>query len=269
VANNYKSWIPLALLEHLRPIIRRGIYFSGSYVDWISASKESSGYDAGVILEKVKHATLQVMAGKAVYERDSVLFDEEHYSFPLLAGLLRAANEDGGKLSVLDFGGSLGSSYFQCRNFLSIVKDLQWCVVEQPHFVRCGREHIESRQLKFYFDVDEATNSAIPNVILLASVLQYLPKPYEILDRLTQTGARYLIIDRTPFSNLLHDLITVQHVPPEIYPASYACRVFSKSNILERLSEQFELLSEFENEDGGAVTAGTRFTFGGLILRRK
>ena len=42
--------------------------------------------------------------GEAVYERDSVLFDEIQYSWGLLAGLQKAALENDGKLCVLDFG---------------------------------------------------------------------------------------------------------------------------------------------------------------------
>ena len=48
--------------------------------------------------------------------------DVMEYQFPLLSGLLYAAARDGG-LSVVDFGGALGSTYFQCRDFLCGVKD--------------------------------------------------------------------------------------------------------------------------------------------------
>ena len=69
--------------------------------------------------------------GEAVYERDSVIFDHIEYSFPVLCGLLRAAVEDDGKLNVLDFGGSLGSSYYQKKGFLAVCKHLRWSIIEQ------------------------------------------------------------------------------------------------------------------------------------------
>lgn len=269
MAIKYTQWIPPVLIEPLRAILKRGIYYSGSYPDWESASKEAGGYDAEVILERVKLATLQVAAGKAVFERDSVLFDKVQHSFPLLSGLLRAAAENHGELSVLDFGGSLGSSYFQCRDFLSVLAKIQWNVIEQPHFVRCGREYVETDQLKFYFDIEELVQRNSPNVALCASVLQYLPEPYAILDHLAQTPVRYLIIDRTPFSDSSRDVIAVQHVPPEIYSASYACRIFSKSSVVERLSDRFEVLADFDSSEGSLVGGGVRFKYGGMILRRK
>lgn len=269
MASKYKQWFPPALIERLKPLFRHGVYFTGHYEDWASASKSALGYDAELILEKVKHATLEVIAGRAVFERDSVLFNDIQYSFPVLAGLLRAAAENDGRLSVLDFGGSLGSSYFQCRNFLSVLSSLNWNVVEQPHFVRCGRECIESEQLKFFFTIDEALKENKPNVALLSSVLQYLPEPYSILSELMQCRIDYLIIDRTPFGDAPQDAITVQHVTPSIYSASYPCRVFNKEMVMAHLSSQYETIVEFENTDGSAVAGGIKFAFGGVILRIK
>jgi putative methyltransferase (TIGR04325 family) len=183
--------------------------------------------------------------------------------------LLRAAAENEDQLSVLDFGGSLGSSYFQCRNFLSVLNSLSWNVVEQAHFVHCGRECIESEQLKFYFTIDDVLNEKKQNVILLSSVLQYLPEPYAILTELMQSKIKYLIIDRTPFSDAPHDTITLQHVPPSIYPASYACRIFSKRVLMAYLSNQYDIIAEFESNDSNAIADGMKFAFGGMIFRRK
>src|SRR5690606_1701818 len=108
----------------------------------------------------------------AVFERDSMLFDEVHHSFPVLAGLLRAAAENAGSLSVLDFGGSLGSSYYQCKDFLAVIRELQWSVVEQEHFVRAGREEFSTDRLNFFYSIAECVESAAPNVALLSGVLQ-------------------------------------------------------------------------------------------------
>lgn len=76
------------------------------------------GYDSHKILDKCKRATLEVVNGNAVYERDSVLFDAIQYSWGLLAGLQYAAICTNNKLNVIDFGGSLGLTYHQNSNFL-------------------------------------------------------------------------------------------------------------------------------------------------------
>ena len=134
-----KDWLPPAAISLCKRWQGKGIAYSGDYASWQDALANSMGYDSGIILEKVSSALAKVRSGEAVYERDSVLFDKVEHSFPLLAGLFRVAVENEGKLSVLDFGGSLGSTYFQCRDFLSVLPQLNWCIVEQDKFVGRGR----------------------------------------------------------------------------------------------------------------------------------
>lgn len=263
-----RRWLPPVLLEHLKPLLKSGIYFSGNYADWSTASANTTGYDSAMILERVKQAMLEVTAGKAVFERDSMLFDEVRHSFPVLAGLLRAGVENTSRLSVLDFGGSLGSSYFQCRDFLSVLPSLQWGVVEQEHFVRCGQEHFETGQLRFFFTIKECAQEIMPDVALLSSVLQYIPEPYKVLDDLRDSGIQYIVIDRTPFS-AYDDFITIQYVPPTIYAASYPCRVFSTRSFIAKIRIGYDVLAEFDSDDGMAVANFRQFRFGGMILRKK
>ncbi len=89
-----KDWLPPVLIRY----IRRGknISFVGNFASWDEAEKHSDGYDKDVILRKCKNAMLKIVSREAIYERDSVLFDKVQYSFPVLAGLLRAAIVNGG-----------------------------------------------------------------------------------------------------------------------------------------------------------------------------
>jgi len=269
MAGKLEKWLPPAVITHLKPLLRHGVYYSGRFPDWETASKAATGYDADLILEQVKCSTLEVLAGRAVFERDSVLFEQVQHSFPVLAGLLRAAVENGGRLSVMDYGGALGSSYFQCRNFLDVLSVLSWNIVEQPHFVRCGREAIVTEQLRFFFTVPEVLAETQPDVALLSSVLPYLPDPYAVLSELVQHNIKYLIIDRTPFAETSTDVITVQHVPASIYPASYPCRIFNRQALIARLAKRYELVAEFASLDRSAVANGLNFDFGGMIFRIK
>ena len=116
--------------------------FSGNFSSWNEAAAMATGYQAAPILDKVKTAVLKVKRGEAVYERDSVLFNEVEYSWPLLATLNWIAAQNNGGLKVVDFGGSLGSSYFQNRKFLEPL-DIKWNVIEQENFVKAGRDEIQ------------------------------------------------------------------------------------------------------------------------------
>lgn len=224
--------------------------FFGNYSCFSAALNDSSGYDSDIILEKTKNALLKVKRGEAVYERDSVLFDEIHYSWPLLTGLLKAACENGNRLSVLDFGGSLGSSYFQNREMLSGLGSLKWSIVEQPHYVACGKKYFQSNELVFYDDLNTCILQEQPDVLLASSVLQYLEKPYVILSQIIESELKWIIIDRTPFLfNDKKDLLTVQKVPPSVYDASYPAWFFNEKQFLSYFRNKYSLVGKFQGFD--------------------
>ena len=185
--------------------------------------------------------------GEAVYERDSVLFDKIQYPWPLLANLLWIASKNGDKLNILDFGGSLGSTYFQNINYLKHLNYLKWNIVEQKNFVDCGKELFENENLKFFYTIDECIKIQKPDVAILSSVLQYLEKPYEILQELIDNLFEYIIIDRTFFLDIDNDKIMVQKVPEDIYNVSYPCWFLSKKKFLNFIKNHYILISEFDD----------------------
>src|SRR5690606_14683539 len=135
------------------------------------------------------------------------------YRWPVLACLLSVAAKSRGEINVLDFGGSLGSFYFQHKNFFVDLPQVNWAVVEQEQFVKFGHDHIHTPHLHFYDSARTCLQNQGVDIIFLSSVLQYLEKPYEVLQELAGTGARYLLIDRTSFVEESNDRLTVQQVP--------------------------------------------------------
>lgn len=246
--NRIKNLLPPLLVNGWRQVVRKKrepIRFTGNYKSWEEAEKESTGYATPEILEKTCTALLKVKAGKAAFERDSVTFDVMQHEFQLLDGLSRAAAADAGHLSVLDFGGSLGSTYFQCRRFLSGVKALRWSVVDQPAQVACGKADFANEELHFYSTIEECLHEEHPNVLLLSSVIQYLAEPYAFLESATKHQIPYIIIERTAFTRSGRDRLTVQHVPAWIYDASYPAWFLSEPSFREIFASRYELVCEY------------------------
>jgi len=270
------SLIRQFLLECIPPVVwslyrrwfaKSGYY--GDYSEWDYACKASIGYDSEVILEKVRDALVKVKNGEAVYERDSVLFDEIQYSWPLLAGLLWIASCNGNRLNLLDFGGSLGSSYYQNRAFLGHLNEFSWNVVEQEKFVHCGRELLEDQFLKFYITIEECLEFQEPNAILLSSVLPYLEDPYELLTKIVKQKIAFIVIDRTPILDGSKDRLTVQRVPVEIYDASYPAWILGKDKLLGVLEQDYEQVMHFDAL-GGSIFLGNSYAHdSGFIFRLK
>lgn len=241
---------PPILIKLVRRLRNKNNAFAGNYASWTEAVKHASGYDADAIFQRVREAALKVKCGEAVFERDSVCFYQEEYRWPALACLLAIAAGRGGKLNVLDFGGALGSFYFQHRKFLTRLESIRWSVVEQSHFVECGKNEFQNKNLKFYANTDECLASEKVDVIFLSSVLQYLEKPESMLIALSKTKADYILIDRTPFIDDSKDRLTVQSVPESIYKASYLAWFFSTNKFDELINKiGYRIIQKFDGDD--------------------
>ena len=244
-----------------------GVRYEGDFPSWAEASRHATGYDADVILARVLEATLKVKRGEAAYERDSVVFDKAEYVWPVLAGLMWVAARHQGRLNVLDFGGALGSTYFQHRRFLEGLAEVRWNVVVQAHFVERGNALVAEGSLRFYPDIAACLAEQTPNVVLLSGVIHYLPDPLGMLDELSRIGAAAMLIDRLPLSCLAENRLLVQRVPASIYPASYPVWVFSDSQLMTHLAKHWRLVSRCDGADGQACSReGLAFNYQGWLL---
>ena len=220
------------------------ILFSGDYASWAEASNMCKGYSAQNILDKTLESVMKVKSGEAVFERDSCIFDKVQYSFPLLSCLFKVAVENNNELNILDFGGALGSHYFQNKDFLKPIKINSWAVVEQPHYVEAGNEKIADGILNFKNTIDEVDGA---NVLLLSGVLQYLPNPYDWIEKFIQKGIDYIIVDRTAFSTENRNRLTIETVPICVYDAKYPAWFFKESDFLEKFSGKYDMVLDFDD----------------------
>jgi len=219
-------------------------YF-GRFEDWQTAKGQAMGYQDPAIAEKVAAAAQKVLSGSAVYERDSVIFESREFSFPLATALLWIATKTQGQLRVLDFGGGLGTSFFQNKPFMNWIPRLEWSIVEQPSFVEQARAVFAGHSLNFYSDLTVGLQTAKPQFVLLSSSLQYVEKPYEALREITEADVDVVMIDRTLFSSESSDYATRQYVPQSIFPATIPTWIFSREKLLEYMQQKYRLLSEF------------------------
>ena len=267
---------PFSLLKQLVPPIfltllkKAGRYgWSGDYKNWQEAKELTDTYDDSVILDKVKQALLKVRSGEAVYERDSVLFSEIHYSWPLLSALLWVMTLKKGNLKVADFGGSLGSSYFQNRKFLEAATALHWNIIEQEKFVECGRNFFQDNILHFYYNLQQLVNEqGLPDILIFSCVLPYIEKPYDLIEHVMEYKIPYVLIDNTYFNYEPRDRICIQLVPPDIYKASYPCWMLNYDGVKKTLCDMYTLISEHQN-DSFIFLDGRKIQYKGLLFKIK
>jgi putative methyltransferase (TIGR04325 family) len=260
------SWTPPALSRWAGRRLPGRITFEEFPGTWQEAVDSVAGYGDQSILDRVAASTREVVSGHGAFERDSVVFTEAEYVWPLLSALTHRAACDG-RLSVLDFGGALGSTYRQHRPFLDGIPHVAWGVVEQPSFVAAGSAEFSTDRLSFHDTVTACVESIHPNVILLGSVLQYLPNPRTVLDELFAAGATTVVIDRTPVGVNDHDVLCIQHVPPTIYSADYPMWVLSGAQLMNDHPDDWTLAARYVSEHGEFVTSGgLAFQWSGAIF---
>lgn len=128
--------------------------YSGDFDSFAEAAKLcGGGYSSEAIFEKVRNAALAVAHGESVYERDSFLFYEKAINYNLIMYLQMIIMEEG-TLNLCDWGGSLGSTFFQHRELIEKWK-CRWTVVEQPHFVRFGKKELAGEKMDFAEGLNE------------------------------------------------------------------------------------------------------------------
>ncbi|MFN7684627.1 MAG: methyltransferase, TIGR04325 family [Oligoflexia bacterium] len=252
-------------VSRLKPRLK----WEGCYSSYAEALKAAGGsYSDPKILEKVANATRQVRDGRALFERDSVIFEHPEYSWPLLASVFAAAasrQAQSNALQVVDLGGALGTHYFQLRPFLKGIF-AKWQVVEQEPFAVLGQREFSDNCLSFTNSA--ATSVREPDILICASVLQYLPDPESVLAECLSKRPRYVFVERTPLVERGGDFWTVQNVPSSIYSARYPCRVFSRQALQTLLGlsrEGYTLIAELPT----LQLSGDRILSGGFWFEAK
>ncbi len=239
--------------KYKKYLYRYGYGWSGDYDSWESALMRCTGYDDVDIPQIVLDSILQTKDTEGVYERDSsVIKGEPEFAFDSLEWIKTCARQN--KINVVDFGGSLGSSYFQLKPYLSGYK-ISWNVIEQKHFVSLGRKHLESDELKFFSNIIDVERSSECRIFFSSGTLQYLPEPFDALRQLRLSDYEYLIFDRISVLDSEKDRLTIQVVPPSRYKSIYPCWFLSENNFVSKMSTfGFDLIDRFSALGGKEAT---------------
>lgn len=221
--------------------------WKGDYKNYQEAQEKCTGYDEEHILNRIIESTLKVKNKEVPYERDGIAYDTVQMNFPLLKTLLYVASKNDNELTIIDFGGSLGTTYYQNYPYLKHLKRLRWCIIEQPRFVDVGKAQFENEHVRFYHTIAECMAENDPQLFLICNVLQYLEKPYQLLEEVKSTGIPHLLLDFIGYNDEQRDRITIQHVPPVFYgiKASYPCHFPDRKKIENTLNEKYKKEYDF------------------------
>lgn len=185
----------------------------GPFASWDAASQRATGWDSPAIIEQALAAALKVKTGAAVFERDSRPYDRIIYSPTILAALLLAVARYR-KLSVIDFGGALGSNYYQNIKLLRALPTIpiSWNVIERPALAKLGAAQFQTPELQFHAEL--AAVKLEDAVLLFTGSLQYVADAFGFLDEAIR-GIDIVALDRVLVSSKAEHAIFVQHLDPK------------------------------------------------------
>lgn len=210
-------------------------YYYGNYDSWeeacVAAEQEfPGGYSSDAILNRVSSAIQMVRKGTAAYERDGVAFSKLEFRKSLVAAMLYIADRTQGQLRMLDFGGALGSTYWQNHEVMELFSvKLRFHIVEQDIFVEYGKRYVP--ECSFYNDINKV--DAILDAAMISGSINYTDKPYAYLERLLALQLPYFIVDRTMFNIAACDRLVVETVPENIYRAVYPCWLLHEEKFID------------------------------------
>ena len=262
--------LPPIAVAMLQRVLGNTNVFKGDYDTWEAARSDSEGYDSERLLRKIIDANREVINADPVrFERDSVIFDTPQplpflNSYLLLAHLLNGRER---ALRVLDFGGSLGTVYRQFKYVTRGLVPVEWIIVEQPEIVAAGNDEFTTEELSFIESKAWLPSQLGEDVVLISSVLEIIDRPMELISRLRESSAKYLLLDRTPMWRGDRDVLTVCMAAKRI-SGSYPCWLFSERKLRDLLAADWELVGEWDALGAPISFASGTATYKGQFWRR-
>ena len=264
-----KLCIPPIFTLLIRKANPKHTVLTGSYKNYTSALKNSSGYASKDLLNKIISSNSKVMNGDVPYERDGILFSEYQYFMEINAAILKAniTKTHNRPLRVIDFGGSLGTLYRQFKSFTHNSINLNWRIVEQDYLVKYGINNLSADGLSFMPSSLINTLKPNPDIVIFSASLQFMKDPGIYLKKMVKLRPKYIVIDRTPFHDKNYNHLSILKAGTDI-TGSYPCWIFGQTFLVERLSG-YRLVSSWTSNEGNFFFYGGIGTYKGFLYEKK
>jgi putative methyltransferase (TIGR04325 family) len=245
-----------------------------SFEEALKECKTSSGYEDSELCKVVALKTLKYKA--AIQDRPyDINCTQSYLTLAIQYILLKKENKN---LSVIDFGGACGAHYYETRRLLGDDIKLHWNIVETREMIKQARENgLESKEISFLGDISSGNGE----LIYLSSSIQYVPKPYEVIDSIISSNSPYILFNRMMLNEGTdEDIITVQQSRlsgngPGKMPEGFTDRTIyyphttmSYRKFMNKFRGKYELVLKFD-EQSGKVSNEKGITGNGFLFIKK
>ena len=191
-----KQLIPPLGIKIIKKIIFPKTIQYEKYEDVVNVTKEEYDNDE---LSKVVSVKTKIYIDKLYKQEIPIGYEEQK----LLS--LFCLNENR-SFKVLDVGGGSGIHYHIVKSHYNL--ELNWTILETSEMVKSNKNN-NFQELNFTDNINSIKDVKF-DLIYLSSVIQYLPEPYNFLEKIFSLKSNKIIITRTPFKNQGEEYFTVQ-----------------------------------------------------------
>jgi putative methyltransferase (TIGR04325 family) len=131
---------------------------------------------------------------------------------------------------LVDFGGSVGITYYLLRQHLSFPEDFVWMVCDLPAVIESGRQMAATRDTPALRFTDKFTDAEGSDILICSGTVQYLDKSLADLLSSLQKMPTHLLINRTPIWDR-ETMFTLQNI------ADFTCvyRLMNRQEFIDPL----------------------------------
>jgi putative methyltransferase (TIGR04325 family) len=154
----------------------------------------------------------------AVIEKTKIYRDELLRRRPIRLGVAHSLiicsiygqNSISNDVKILDFGGAAGHHYFLVRSVIPKETKLKWAVVETPAMASLCAGVFSSDELYFVSDITEAkVLLGCVDIVHTSGALQCVDDPVKYINKLVETDADQIVLNRLGLTKGRQDIITV------------------------------------------------------------
>ncbi len=250
---NVKSLVPPAAWSGVERNLRWGrLLRMVPVVTWTDAVEQSTGYEA------VTAETEEPLASRAT---PGIELSAREQQVLAAFGIALARIPNRRAVRVLDIGGGPGSYGRRViKEFPA--RDIEWTVLETP--AACSRFG-SGRTAGIRWTSDPSVVSTGFDIVLASAVINYVPEPYELLDR-AAAAAPFVIVNRLPLWPFRRDVPAVQKVSRRRDLGSYPTWFFSERRFRDAVADVGEVVCEWEVPQDSTIVFGIRRNYRGMLI---
>jgi putative methyltransferase (TIGR04325 family) len=230
--------------------------------NWESAVSGSSGYQSPKTISTIEGSDPVVT--KSIIKHDFLGSRYLQVASAILSGLNPEKFKSGTPIHVLDIGGGLGEYFFLLQQNLPNLK-FEWLILETPALCELAKtKQIATPDVSWTDSLIDSSGTF--DIVLLSSVIQYVEKPFALIEMAMQK-APLLIFNRLPLSTNAHNLVCIQRPGLLETKGSYPVHILSEKLFFSYLSARGRIMSRWLVPEDVAVVRFRKVMNQGLTFR--